>query len=158
MFYPILSLNYIETAQSNFFDVGKTILVDNNIRIGTLTYAKLPFLKWYILYDFYVRKDFRNKGYGTLLMETVLKKLLLKGARKIFVQPGPFELTYDNLNLDEQKKEERLNKLIKFYARNGFFVINNTVITKGLALLYKVFGIQEDPQFIMMYKSISTSG
>ena len=47
---------------------------------------------WYAIYSLYVYPQFRQQGYGTLLVKQICRILCKKKATYVYIQPGPFEL------------------------------------------------------------------
>lgn len=126
-------------------------LVVDNKEIGFLKYVKLPCLSWYVLFDFFINKEFRNKGYGSALFEIALQTLIKKGASKIFIQPGPFDLLKGKyLSFDNDERMTRIHKLVKWYQKYHFKRINSLFLSKLLAGLYFTMRINEHPHFIMV--------
>lgn len=125
-------------------------LIINNDESGKLCFVKIPLTKWYILYDFYIEKNYRNQGYGKKLFQKVLNEVA-QDATKIFIQPGPFELVDGRmLTLPTDEREDRIIKLVKFYESFNFHVSNNRYGCSLLGIVYKALGIPEDPHYFMI--------
>jgi GNAT superfamily N-acetyltransferase len=128
-------------------DVKIELAVDSEL-VGYLGYTRLP-LSYYIIHSFYIYPQFRAQGYG--------KKLLVYGCdvlknckpRKIFIQPGPFELV-DGQMIDINGEEEQiaLAKLVRLYGSVGFEPVSTWTV--GVAfMLYKVLWIDEYAEYLM---------
>lgn len=132
--------------------VNSTTLSRDNQTIGLLRSVKLPLLPWYVLFDFYINKDHRQKGYGKKLFKHVLHEAILKKATKIFLNPGPFEEKDGKfIPVCGPERAKLLQKLIKFYQSFNFRFMNNRYLATMLKACYKVAGIQEDPHLLMVY-------
>ncbi len=153
-FFNLTSTDYSFIKAKQDFGLLKgykiSFVVDNN-EMGFLSYLKLPFVRWYILYDFYIEPKIRSHGHGKYLLEITLGEVLHTGASKIFIQPGPFELVnYKFVALKANERTERMQRLIKLYQLYNFELINSKYLSKILALVYSCIGIDEDPQFLMV--------
>ena len=146
--YPSFQPRVIHNGYlSTEVEVG--ILNNTQDLIGTITYLQIPF-SIYILHSFFIDPAFRNKGYGTRLLEHVIQLITKRSPRLILVQPGPFELKNGQVqNLTPGPgREQYLHKITAFYARNGFQPAPS-VLRKFSHLLYRIIGINEDPQYLM---------
>jgi hypothetical protein len=84
-------------------------------------------------------------------MDYVMEDIIVKGATRIYVQPGPFEFINGRmrqcLGVD---RLERLNKLIKFYSEFKFKPATSVATSSLLKIIYRLLDIQEDPQLLMV--------
>lgn len=121
-------------------------------KAGFLSYLRIPVINWYMLFNFYIYPEYRHEGYGKILFNKVLTDMIAKGATKIFIQPGPFELVDGNLVFpNKEEKEERIKKLVIFYEKYNFHLMSNRPLYKMMLLIYKIAGIEEDPRYLMIY-------
>lgn len=153
-FFNLTSTDYSFIKAKQDFGLLKgfkiSFVLDNN-EMGFLSYLKLPLVRWYILYDFYIEPKIRSQGYGKHLLEMTLGEVLNTGASKIFIQPGPFELVNNKfVALKANEHTMRMQRLIKLYGLYNFELVNSKYLSKILALVYSCFGIDEDPHFLMM--------
>lgn len=121
----------------------------SDARIGYICAVKLPFSQ-YALHSLFIIPEFRNQGYGTKLLKYTCDYLQQKGAKKIFIQPGPFDLIqdhYENIS-DHNERAEKLQKLVNLYKRVGF-KFTNKAISKIAWLICKIGNIDEDPKYLM---------
>jgi hypothetical protein len=81
--------------------------------------------------DIRAGQDF--KGYGNKILSKTEKKALLEGADSVYLNASPT----DTRGLP---REESLNKLTKFYEKNGYQVVNDEGVNKVMA---KVFSPEE---------------
>ncbi len=129
-----------------------TTLVVGGTAIGFLSYVKFPCLSWYVMFDFYVSKDFRGRGYGRYLLGHVRDELSTRGATKIFIQPGPFELERGVcVCVNGAEGAAKTARLVCLYHSLGFRPVNICVVTFVLRLLYALLSIAADPRFLMAY-------
>jgi GNAT superfamily N-acetyltransferase len=127
------------------------VLVDSR-KIGSISYVKLPLFSWYVLFDFFVYPEFRNCGIGKTLLGYVVEEIIKKGATRIYVQPGPFECV-DGVMVPckGQDREERIKKLVNFYSTFQFKTVTQKMVTYALSFFYKIIGINEDSDLLMVY-------
>lgn len=119
--------------------------------IGFLSYTKVPVFSIYILHSLIVYPEFRNRGYGRKLLEYALFDLKKAGASRVYIQPGPFEIS--GKELSESEHDQKIKSLVKFYASFGFeFVYKLTSIIMRIAYFFA--GIDENPNYLMV-KQIS---
>lgn len=159
-FYSYLNCNngniYFSNEDTAFsFLNGQEIsLFIDNHKIGFLSYVKIPITKWYVIYSFFIKREYRNRGLGKKLFEKVLNEIHSKDVDKIFIQPGPFELIDGNLvTIDDSEKIERITKIVNFYTSYKFHLANNKFLSVFLNLLYKILGIDENSNFFMIYEN-----
>ena len=115
-------------------------------------------LSWYVLYGFYIKNEYRNKGHGTWLGHYVLNKLIHKNhARKIYIQPGPFDANDRGMmhNLSGPEREERLRLLMEKYRQAGFNNVSSSFVY-AVQLLYCILGIEEDAHYLLVYRAPSS--
>jgi len=121
----------------------------DNERLGFLQYTKIPFFDFYIAHTLYVHPMRRCHGYGKKLLAHAIDHLKTIGACRIYIQPGPFELTMTHESPSERKA--KIEKLVKLYTQAGFEPADK--LTKFLAsILYTVIGIGEDTRYLMAKK------
>jgi GNAT superfamily N-acetyltransferase len=99
----------------------------------------------YVLHTFYIKPEHRGKGYGSKLLLhgcDVVKKI---GAKRVFVQPGPFEIDVKTVN----NYSARLQKLVAFYKGRGFIIVPK-LMSNLATLVYKVARIDEDAAYLMV--------
>ena len=120
-------------------------------RVGYINYIKVPLAPVYVLYSFYIYPLYRNKGLGKRLFAYVCDYLHGIGARRIYIQPGPFELDEGNEQIDitAPDRELKLKRLIRFYKNNDFVFVNKA-LSFFASFLYKCIGISENPQYLMV--------
>lgn len=126
----------------------KIDVYDDAEHIGFVSYTKTPLLPFYILHSLYVYPNHRKKGYAKRFLPFVCQEIADAGATKIYIQPGPFEMSNDGIvNVEDYQK--RMEYLIPFYESMGFKKVD--VILSWLAsFIYKVANIQEDAQHLMV--------
>lgn len=136
-------------ASSCFFEnTTKIEYCNGNQKIGYLYYTKIPLFAYYVVYDFYVHPNYRNKGHGTRLLNYACDHLKWQGASKVYVQPGPFEIYKENF-VDTSSYELKLARLVKLYQKNQFISVNR--LLQYLAyILYKCIRIDEDSRYLMV--------
>lgn len=130
----------------------KINLRNDNQTIGFVYYTSLLF-KIYIVHSYFVFPKFRNQGYGKKLLSYALSVLKDEGARLIFIQPGPFEIKnnrFENLPRGSER-EVSIKKLVKLYKSKGFNLAPK-IISWGACPIYKLAGIDEDSQYLMIKK------
>ena len=93
------------------FTQDKIGINENKQEIGSISFYKIPLTRWYIFYDFYIEPKFRNKGLGKFLLETAINYLITLKATRVYIQPGPYELT----SVRPENYPEKIKKLIKLY-------------------------------------------
>jgi GNAT superfamily N-acetyltransferase len=150
----LIPYTYTQAASFEHKKDNLSFLQDNIItlthdhqEIGFLHYVKLPFMQWYVIHNFFIKKKCRKKGYGKKLFQEALDRLSLKKASKIFVQPGAFEI---DIPLSAQEKKERMPHLVKFYEEFGFAINENKYFYRLLKIAYKIGKLQEDAQMFMV--------
>lgn len=122
-------------------------------RIGLLSYVKIPLSSWYILYNFYIKKEYRGHGHGKQLFEKVLHELINEDATKVFLNPGPFEEKDGTFSpVYGPEREKLITQLVTFYKKFNFTFVNSKFLSIILKAVYKTVGINEDPRLIMIYK------
>lgn len=129
----------------------KIIPILNNIPIGCISYIRIPVVNWHIIYDFFICKKQRGKGYGKQLFSHALAELRSKKATTILIQPGPFEWSNGkSVAITGHQKDTALKKLVQFYSSHGFNFLRNSLLSKCLAIMYRLLSIDEDPHFFMV--------
>ena len=150
LFLPAASFKTSRTSSGCLASEARIKLESDNETIGYVYYTQLP-CKIYVVHSFFVFDQFRKQGNGKKLLEYVVKTLQAAGARLVFVQPGPFELNHQQYaNLPAGKERTlAIQRLVKLYKLNGFRMAP-PLISWGARLAYKIAGIQEDPQYLML--------
>jgi GNAT superfamily N-acetyltransferase len=120
-------------------------------RVGYIHYIKAPLVPFYVLHSFYIYPSYRNKGFGRRLFAYVCDYLQGVGARRIYIQPGPFELDKSNRysDLSVLDREAQLKRLICFYKNNEFVCVNRA-LSLCASFLYVCMGIAENPKHLMV--------
>ena len=134
-----------ETINNSFiFNETKISYHQDNSTIGYAEYTKIPLVAFYVIHSLYIFPAFRNKGYGTRLLEHVGEVLKQKGAHKLYIQPGPFEH-------EENAPHAALTmeQLVLWYKKLGFIPVNK-IISFFAAYLYKLLDIPEDSRYLMV--------
>jgi GNAT superfamily N-acetyltransferase len=73
------------------------------------------------LYSFYIEKEYRDKGYGSLLLQNILNHLAELNYRQVLLIPGPQEMVNGELKeLEGTERDAAMVRLVKFYRKNGF--------------------------------------
>jgi len=152
-YYNDTNAHIVSVARNFSILKGKSFsLIVNNDEIGFLDHVEIPILKWYILHSFFVKKEYRSKGYGKYLLQSVLSDIVFAGASKVFIQPGPFEHIGGHfVSIDKNERDERIKQIIRLYKYVGFHFANNKYLSICLNLVYKVLCINENPTYFMIY-------
>ena len=136
---------------SGFFDETTEIgcFIDDT-QIGTIECTQLPF-SFYILHSFFVGAAHRNKGYGRDLLSRACNHVDIRNPRTVLIQPGPFEMSNDGFTrvTEPDERESRLLRLCSLYEKAGFHKASKPVLLAA-ALLYKLIGLPEDAQYLMV--------
>lgn len=140
------------TAIDNCLLQGCKIDVHSNaVTIASISYVKLPIFSWYIVFDFFVESEFRNRGIGKTLLSYVVQEIIDLGGKRIYVQPGPYERVGGIFVPSEgQEREERMKKLVKFYSDSDFKPAMYKKAVYLLCIFYKILGINENPDFLLV--------
>lgn len=118
--------------------------------VGFVQYTKIPLVKHYIMHTLYVHPAHRNRGYAKDIIRHTIDTLQAIGAKKIYIQPGPFELT--SVQDQPSDRKIKIEKLVKLYKQIGFDSAGT--ITKAFAsILYVIIGIDEDAHYLMSKNS-----
>lgn len=73
------------------------------------------------LYSFYFKPEYRDKGYGSRLMQHVLDHLRGLNYKSVLLIPGPQEMVDGKLTeLEGEAKDKAMVRLLKFYRKHGF--------------------------------------
>ena len=148
----LMGLTRFETTikSSNlFYSDSRMTYIHEGIQVGFIHITQLPF-GYSVIHSLYIHPHYRNQGYGKALGMQALDLLKKKGGNKIFVQPGPFELTKSERQTIENHQiyESRLQQLIIAYKRAGL-TFSNSSISRLAAILYKILGINENAHYLM---------
>lgn len=94
--------------------------------------------------------DFRCRGYGGALVKH-LCSFEKNGGKRIYIQPGPFELTDNGLykEIDISSYEVNIQKLIVFYKKFGFNPVSN-ISSLCAKVLYGIVCIDENANYLMV--------
>lgn len=105
----------------------------------------------YILHSLYVEPEYRHKGLGRELLLKAYWYLKEKGASKMYIQPGPFELQDEVIVpiSDKQEYNDKMQKLIALFASIGFNQVGPLDYV-GVSLLYSLLKIPIDSKKIMV--------
>ncbi len=124
--------------------------VDNTL-IGFVSFTKVPLCNMYAIHSFYIYPKYRNKGYGKKLLAYTCNHVKDLGARKIYIQPGPFEIVDGRgENITDETREERIQKLIKLYKEAKFNFVN-PFTSRCAYVLYKILRISENSEYLMVH-------
>lgn len=146
-FFNISSVSFEIKKIKSFLHCKEIEIKDNNQVMGTITYCKIPLLRWYILYDFYIEPEFRAKGLGKNLLQHARDELIGQfKATRIYIQPGPYEKNI----IKPDNYKEKITKLIKLYSSLGFIPVKR-FFSKLISIFYWLASIDEDPQYLMVY-------
>lgn len=142
------AVTFVEEASSEEQWPGKKIvLVIDEQKIGFVNYAQISsMVGWYALYELYVYPEYRNQGFAKQLLSHACETLFAHGAKKIFIQPGPFEF---DAHVEEMEYAQRTQQLIKLYEEVGF-VPASAWLRMLIMPYYKIAGISENPQYLMV--------
>ncbi len=124
----------------------------NKQHVGSISFAKVPFINAYALHSLYVYPEYRNKGYGTQLLNHACDYLKSIDAENIYIQPGPFEVDEDgHLDRSLDSRESKLQRLVALYTKNQFHFTPKWA-TPIIWLLYKAMRIDENAEYLMVKK------
>jgi len=132
-------------------DLTLTLYDDDDIPVGFISCEKIPMTSWHAIHSLYVYPQFRQKGYGTLLMKQVCRILQKRAATCAYIQPGPFELQDGEAVCVGDAYEDKIHMLVKLYKKLGFKPASS-LTAKVAALYYYLAGIYEDSQHLMLKK------
>lgn len=118
--------------------------------VGYAGLSHLPF-SCHVIHSLYVYPEFRGRGYGRTLLVHACELLKQRNAWKVFIQPGPFELSNGKIIDPESYDQELLllNQLSVFYAHVGFRKVN-WLYAKAAKLLYWLISLDENADFLMV--------
>ncbi len=127
----------------------KITLLKDDRPIGFVCTAHISkLLGWFVLYDLYIKKEFRGNHYATMLAMHALHMVTAQHAHKVYIQAGPFER--DGTQLSQEDHIKRLEELKTGYANKGFTQAH--VILRLLAQgIYRIIGIPEDSNYLLVY-------
>lgn len=138
-----LSMRWLEGQRIEYFS-------DNHL-IGFVSYAKVPLLPIVIIHSLYILPDYRNQGHGSQLVTYVCNHSASQGAKRIYIQPGPFEIGPNGcLRTSAQPKELLVSKLVRFYKKHQFVEVSKAVSFLAM-LIYAFLGIEEDATYLMVH-------
>jgi GNAT superfamily N-acetyltransferase len=119
-------------------------------KIGFICYTKILVAYFYVIHSFYIKPEDRNKGYGGKLLAYTCNHLRSLGAKKIYIQPGPFEEVNGVMhNIYDESRASRIKRLIALYKRCRFQRVNK-LISCGAQIVYKILGIDEDANYLLV--------
>lgn len=141
--------NFLIAKDGGWAGGGINCQIDNDV-VGHIEFMKASSSS-YILHSFYVYPNYRGKGYGKKILLYMCNLLKERGARTIYIQPGPFEMTDDGQPSisDPDIFKVKLQRLVKLYKGVGFGFVNKLTSTCA-AILYKIIGIDEDAFYLMV--------
>lgn len=140
---------------NGFIDNQVQVNYYNNISsknfISFLRYTRVPLSNKYVIHSLYTAPKYRNKGIAKKLILYTINLLKDKKAKAIYIQPGPFEIiNKQSTNIIEpNERKYRVEKLIKLYKSIGFKPVSK-MMSKLSTVLYKILGIQEDANCLMV--------
>jgi len=139
--------------QSGSSWLHKTVTIDSyvdNKKVGFIAYDKIAVVPFCVIHSFYIYPEYRNKGYGRRLLNYTCAYLKSCGAKKTYLQPGPFELDEDgDVENNVPSRKLKLQRLVKFY-KNSQFAKTNRALSYCAALLYKCMHIDENSDYLMV--------
>lgn len=114
--------------------------------IGQISYKKI-FDTSYLLHTLYIDPQYRGQRYSHSLVDSA-QNHLSSLAKKLYIQPGPFER---GRQLEKAEKIVKSEKLIRLYTSYGFSPAS--VREKRVAYwIYKCFVIDDDSSLLMVKK------
>lgn len=119
----------------------------NQKQVGEISHTKIPFLSWYALHSLYVDPKYRQRGYAKQLLQYACQCLQKKGATKIYIQPGPYEIQVKLETIGT--REAKIQRLVQLYQTQKFTVVNK-IISDCAKVIYKIIGIPEDAQYLLV--------
>lgn len=142
----------VSVNQSFFKKTYKITYINNHCEIGYLYYEQFP-LNLFVIHSFFIIPKNRNQGHGLALLEFACCELEKAGARKIFIQPGPFEQishgTTKLMGVPGHEQAVRLAQIVRLYKKAGF-VRAPQGLSFGAKYLYKIIGIHENSALLMV--------
>lgn len=145
-----LSFRTTISSENNFLRTTSICCYYENEECGSITYNHYPF-SIFIIHSFFVPKQFRNQGIGTQLLIRTLEQMAPLQPHIIFIQPGPFELDKDcsQIHVPKEEYDNRMKILVNFYTKYGFRSAL-AIVKKTAQLLYKLCGIEENAEYLMV--------
>jgi GNAT superfamily N-acetyltransferase len=118
--------------------------------VGFLFVYKIPASRAYVFYSLYVGNEHRNNGHGKTFLNRACDYMKDFGAKKIYIQPGPFEIVNGFIcGQDDAMKRGNMERLVRFYKRCGFKVAKKA-LRKIVFIAYRAMKIDEDADFLMV--------
>ncbi len=146
-----VTIKKIEESYYGVHTIGFVAHDTDGTEIGYADFLKFPLLPIGVLHSGYVHHSFRNHGYGRSLLPRILQELQQSGIKKIFIQPGPYDVVdHQFKKIEGEERVKKLAQLVQFYRSEGFEVIQSPSMIRLASLLYCVLRIDEDPKFLMM--------
>lgn len=103
--------NAVFADRCKMFYLGKTV-------VGSIVFGKCPEDESIgFIHRLRTHEDFRGKGVGSYMLTTIIQILKDEGCKAVQLEASPFETDSLLEYLEERKK------LIKFYEKHGFHVI-----------------------------------
>lgn len=139
-----ITSKYLPTAQTTFkmYKQDRYIGLIVSLNLGSQS----------ILGNLTVSKNVRGMGYGTLLLNTAVNRLKEDGFTEIFLDADPCETDAAGILASlpaGQERDDRLQKLIHFYQKNGFEGIDKEVAKKKVPYFNAI-----DLSYPMQYKHV----
>jgi GNAT superfamily N-acetyltransferase len=129
----------------------KIVILVDETPVGFINYAQLnSSFGWYALYELFIHPEYRSNGYAKELIKHTCDTLVKSGARKIFIQPGPFELGDQGQIIEIEDRAERLKNLVRLYSGSGFAPASKWLRVIAVPM-YKIAGIPENPDYLMVF-------
>lgn len=140
------NFNHKIISDNSLYNETQVSLHENNQLIGFGCYTKIPLISSYVIHALYVYPQYRNKGYGSQLVLYLCDYLKKQYAKNVYIQPGAFELE----RRDSDETRERKTKILAgWYKRFGFKKVG-AMTAKAAIILYKVLGINENSNYLMI--------
>jgi GNAT superfamily N-acetyltransferase len=144
--YAILHFETTQSKQYAHFDIH---LYNDKQHIGFVSYCKIALVPFYVIHNLYVYPQYRKQGYGKKLLIYVCDSIKNQGAKKAYIQPGPFEIIDGKtVGIDPLYKQE-IKRLITFYQDYGFDNVGHTLSVIA-SFVYRLMNIDEDAQYLMV--------
>lgn len=156
--YPWLLFFLISTASSIFGTIHMkieetscltktykfTYLADNGEKVASVEIDAFP-LSVFVVHTLYTEPLYRNHGYAKSLHAFVCAQLKKEKARRVFIQPGPFE---HDRGIPVQEYDKRMQMLISFYKKMDFTQASFPLRICA-CIVYPLLGIKEEAQHLM---------
>jgi GNAT superfamily N-acetyltransferase len=143
----------IENQDSLYYHGQKIVLLSTEHRyIGQVSYIKLSLSPYAIVHSLYVDPAYRGQGNAKSLLQKVLAVAAQYNVHTFFIQPGPFEFQRNTaISITGNERTVAMEKLVHLYESLGFYRIQNKILHWLLVILYRIFAIDEDAYYCMVY-------